>query len=44
MATKALADISSEQTSAENSDLLFIEKTGTPAKITFANLRNPSRI
>ena len=38
MATKALADISSEQTSAATGDLLFIESGGVPAKITYANL------
>lgn len=37
--SKALADLSSEQTSAADTDLQFIESAGTPAKITVGNMR-----
>lgn len=35
---KALADLTSEQTDTQSGDLMFIERAGAPAKITFANL------
>lgn len=42
MAEKALADISSEQTSVAGGDLFFVEKAGVPAKVTFQNLMKNS--
>ena len=38
MAEKALVDISSEQTASAATDLMFIEKAGTPAKINVGDM------